>query len=264
MGQNETNETVLKPLFRVSLLAVVAIMWSNNFMDLDQAIQLINTQLKEINPKTFSSSWIYRQTPKAYRYIWVNIRTELGDIDWDKVTSKVDREYQARWVYRRAKRVKTYRNIWEVRLVLKSFQEKLYVFIAPATDDDRIIRNAISIALVRLAQKGNLRAQQELVKLLKYTVEMWVEFCPVLWIWKGYSDDMEDKIKGCIRCYRFTGTFTGYLFKTLQYAGRGLRRLNVYSLDDTMYDSQKRIIDNVVQDQQTQQITIYDRTNHTF
>lgn len=231
-------------------------------MDLAQAINLINTHLKRTNPKTFSSSWIYRQLPKAYRYIWVNVRTELGDIDWDKVTSKIDREFQARWIYRRAKRVKTYRNIREVRLVLKPFQEKLYVFISPTTDDDRVIRNAISIALVRLAQKGNLRAQQELVKLLKYTVDLWVEFCPVLWIWKGYSDDIEDKIKGCIRCYRFTGTFTGYLFKTLQYAGRGLRRLQVYSLDDTMFDGQKRIIDNVVQDSETQEIKVYSRVNY--
>lgn len=226
-------------------------------MDLDQTIQLINSHLKRTNPESFSSSWIYRQLPKAYRYIWVNIRTELGDIDWDKVTARVDREFQARWIYRRAKRVKTYRNIQEVRRTLKPFQDKLYVFISPTSDDDRLIRNAVSIALVRLAQKGNLRAQHELIKLLKYTVDLWIEFCPVLWIWKGYSDDLEDKIKGCIRCYRFTGTFTGYLFKTLQYAGRGLRRLQVYSLDDTIFDGQKRIIDNVVQDADTNEITVY-------
>ncbi len=229
-------------------------------MDLDQAIQLINTELKNQNPNKFTSTWIYQHSPRAYRYIWANIRTELGDIDWDRVTSKIDREFQSRWVYKRAKRVKTYRNIQEVRRTLKPFQDQLYVFISPTTDDDRVIRNVISIALVRLAQKGNIRAQQELVKLLKYTVELWTEFCPVLWTWKGYTDDIEDKIKGCIRCYRFTGTFTGYLFKTLQYAGRGLRRLQVYSLDDTLLDSQKRIIDNVVQDAETNEIRVYSST----
>lgn len=226
-------------------------------MDLDQAIELINTKLKRINPATFSSTWICRQTPRAYRYIWLNVRTGLGNIDWDKVTSLIEKEFQPRWVYRRAKRIQTYRNIQEVRLVLRPFQDKLYVFIAPTNDDDRLIRNVISIALVRLAQKGNIRAQQELVKLLRYTVDLWVEFCPVLWKWKGYSDDIEDKIKGCIRCYRFTGTFTGYLFKTLQYAGRGLRKLQVYSLDDTMFDGSKRIIENVVQDSETREIKVY-------
>lgn len=228
-------------------------------MDLDQAIRLINEQLKSQNPDKFTSSWIYQHSPKAYRYIWANIRTELGDIDWDLITSKIDRGFQSRWVYRRAKRVRTYRNIQEVRRILKPFQEKLYVFISPTTDEDRLTRNIISISLVRLAQKGNVRAQQELVKLLKYTVELWIEFCPPLWKWKGYTDDIEDKIKGCIRCYRFTGTFTGYLFKTLQYAGRGLHKLQVYSLDDTIFDGQKRIVENVVQDTETNQIILYGR-----
>ncbi len=232
-------------------------MWSNVFMDLDQAIQLINQQLKTQNPNKFTSSWIYRHSPRSYRFIWANIRTELGDIDWDRVTSRINREFQARWVYRRAKRIKTYRNIQEVRKVLKPFQDKLYVFISPTNDDDKLIRNVISVNLVRLAQCGNIRAQQELVKLLRYTVDLWVEFCPVLWKWKGYSDDIDDKIIGCIRCYRFTGTFTGYLFKTLQYAGRGLRKLQVYSLDDTIFDGQKRIIDNVVQDAETHEIKVY-------
>jgi len=66
-------------------------------MDFDQATKLINTQLKIVQPKKFSPGWIYKQIPKAYLYIWANVRTDLNDIDWDKVTSKLDWEFQERW-----------------------------------------------------------------------------------------------------------------------------------------------------------------------
>ena len=108
---------------------------------------------------------------------------------------KLDREFQRRWTQRRPKKVKPYRNIREVRAVLKPFQEKLYIFIAPADPDDKMFRDAISIALVRLAQKGNLKAQQELIPLLRFIVDQWIELSPRLRKWKGYGDDVEDKIK---------------------------------------------------------------------
>lgn len=232
---------------------------SNN-MDFDQVTQTINSLLLKEQPSKFSSSWIYKRAPKVYRYIWVNVKTELGDIDWDNVICKLDRPFQERWICRRPKKVKLYRSIREVKIVLKKYNDKRYVFLAPVDDGDKLLRDVISVALVRLAQKGNLRAQQELVILLRFMVDQWIEFCPRLWKWKGYTDDLEDKIKGCIRCYRFTGTFIGYLFKTLEYAGRGLRRMQAYSLDDTIFDGDKRIIDSVVQDTETNEIRIYDRT----
>ena len=40
---------------------------------------------------------------------------------------------------------------------------------------------------------------------------------------KGYDDMIQERIEGCIRRYRYSGSFIGYLFKTLEYAGRGLR-----------------------------------------
>ncbi len=230
-------------------------------MNLDQAIKTINSRLRKSRPTKFNPSWIYNQLPNIYHYIWANARTELGDIDWDKITSKLDREFQRRWSRKRAKKIKTYRNIRKVKIALKPFKEKLYVFISPQSEDDRLIRNIICVTLVRVAQKGNIRAQQELLKLLKYTVDLWIEYHWVLWVWKGYTDDIENKIIGCIRCYRFTGTFTGYLFRTLQYAGRGLRKLQAYSLDDTIFDGDQRRIDSVVQDAETNEIKIYNRTS---
>lgn len=228
-------------------------------MDLDNAIHILNTALSKAEPTQFSSSWIYYNLPKVYRYIWKNHKNELGDIEWDQIVCKLDKPFQKRWVYKRLKKVKPYRNIAEVRTALNKYKEKLYVFIAPLDDEDKLLRDTISIALVRVAQKGNVRAQQELIPLLRFMVDQWIDYSYRLKQWKGYSDEIEDKLKACIRCYRFTGTFVGYVFKTLEYAGRGIRPMHAYSLDDTMFDGQKRIIDNVVQDSETNSIRVYGR-----
>lgn len=234
-------------------------------MDFNQATQILNAALRDKQPDLFSSSWIFYNTPQAYHYAHRNLKNPLGDIDWDAVVCKLDRDFQRRWAQRRPKKVKVYSKISEVRTVLKPFQEKLYIFIAPADQEDKILRDAISIALVRLAQKGNLKAQQELIPLLRYMVDQWIELSPRLRKWKGYGDDVEDKIKSCIRLYRFTGTFIGYLFRTLEYSGWGLKPLEVYSLDDTVsHNGDKRKIENVVQDSESQEITMYDRAHFGF
>ncbi len=64
--------------------------------------------------------------------------------------------------------------------------------------------------------------------------------------WRGYTDDVEDKIKGCIRCYRYTGSFLGYLYKTLEYSGRGIVSVQKYSLDDPVLDGKRTRIDYIV------------------
>src|SRR5690242_7342607 len=101
-------------------------------MDLDESIKILNSCLQKEQPVLFSSSWIYYQTPQVYHYVRKNFKNPLGDIDWDAVVCKLDKEFQRRWTQRRPKKVKTYRKISEVRAVLKPFQEKLYIFIAPA------------------------------------------------------------------------------------------------------------------------------------
>lgn len=232
-------------------------------MNFNEAVQVLNTTLQKQQPALFSSAWVYYQTPEVYHYVRKNVKTPLGDINWDMVVCKLDKELQRRWTQRRPKKVKAYRNIREVRAVLKPFQEKLYIFIAPSDPDDRMLRDAISIALVRVSQKGNIKAQQELIPLLRFMVDQWIELSPRLRKWKGYSDDIEDKIKSCIRLYRFTGTFIGYLFRTLEYSGWGLRPLQAYSLDDTMsIDGDKRRIENVVQDPDSNEIRIFERDQY--
>ena len=110
------------------------------------------------------------------------------------------------------------------------------------------MRNRIIVSFVRISQKGNILAQAELIKWLRYITDEWIEKHWQLKKWKGYTDDIEDKMRGCIRGYRYTGSFLGYLFKTLEYSARGMGYLEKYSFDDPVLDGVKTKIDYFVQE----------------
>ena len=201
-------------------------------MDFDCAIKIINKLLKEKRPDTFNSSWILKHAPKVYRFIRENVRSEVGGIDWDRYTRSLDRRFQRKWMPYSRNRKTSYREKAEVSIILEKYQAKLYAFISPADKNDEHMRDIISIALVRIAQKGNVIAREEIIKLVRFTIYDWIENCPTISSWEGYESLIQNRIEVCIRCYRYSGTFIGYIFKTLEYAGRGLRPTNVYDEND--------------------------------
>jgi len=78
--------------------------------------------------------------------------------------------------------------------------------------------------------------------------------------WQGYDDQIREHLERCIRRYRYTGSFAMYLFRTFQYAGRGIRPFYSYSLDEPVaHDAEKRKIEDVVQDAETNEAQIYNR-----
>lgn len=101
-----------------------------------------------------------------------------------------------------------------------------------------------------------MTAKQEIIKLVRFTIDEWIEHCPKISRWKGYEYLIKKRIEGCIRCYRYSGSFMGYLFKTLEYAGKGLRPITEYSLDEPLYSGQKKRIDKIAQNPETEEILI--------
>jgi hypothetical protein len=192
-------------------------------MDFECVVKIINKLLMEKRPDTCNSSWIRRYAPRVYQFIQRNVRKEVGGIDWDRVTRALDRRYQRKWMPCSRKSKTHYRKQAEVGIILEKYHAKLYAFITPANKNDEHMRDIISIALVRIAQKGNILAEEEIIKLVWFTIYDWIERCPTLSCWEGYEPLIQKRIEGCIRCYRYSGTFIGYLFKTLEYAGKGLR-----------------------------------------
>ena len=207
-------------------------------------------------PNTFNSSCIREYAPYIYRFFQKNLRTEIGGIDWDRITRALDRKIQRRWIMSRRNGTKEYRSKAEVKIILRKYDGKLYTFLTPSDKDNNSIRDIISIALVRLAQKGNVTARQEIIKLVRFSIDEWIEHNPKIARWKGYEYLIPKQIEGCVRCYRYSGSFMGYVFKTLEYAGRGLKPIIAFSLDDPIYLGHKKRIDTIVQNPKTGELPL--------
>lgn len=229
-------------------------------MEFNEAITILNTALSEKDPTAFNSSWILKNVPRVYQFIFKNVRAERKCIDWDKVTRALDGKFWKRWQHPKS-RPEPYWNKKEVHRELRKYKDQLYTFVTALNDEDKYIRDTISVSLVRLAQNGNKSAEKELTRLLRFTIEHWIEYCWKLNRWRGYEDQIPDKIEACIRGYKYTGSFLAYLFKTLEYSGWGLRMLHVHSLDEYLPGrTDKRRIDDVIQDPETGEAKMYDPT----
>jgi hypothetical protein len=215
-------------------------------MTFARVVQILNELLSKEHPEAFSSTWIIKRAPHCYRFIWKNVRTDLGAVDWDRVTCALEWKFQRLWIPRRRNRsCATYHNHGEVKLALEKYRANLYVFLSPQNASDRRIRETISIALVRLAQHGNLSARQKVMELIQYTIDDWIDSYRCLSCWRGYEAEIRTQVEGCIRRYRYSGSFLRYVFRTLEYAGRGMQPFQAYSLDEPRFNSSVRKIDTI-------------------
>lgn len=167
---------------------------------------ILNQLLSRRRPTTVNSSWILRHAPACYRFIRKWLRTDAGGIDWDQVTAVLDPAHQRRWRPGRRRKPAGYANADELALIMNRHRAKLYVFITPVDAYDRCTRDLISIALVRVAQKGNVLAKQERIRLIGNTIDSWIEHNFFLSRWRGYEDELHKQVEGCIRRYRYTGS----------------------------------------------------------
>jgi hypothetical protein len=204
-------------------------------MNFEFAIKTMNGLLAEKQPETFSRAWVRVNAPCVYHFIQREIRIKNGGIDWDRITRSLSPKFQKKWMGSLRKKAKPYRDKTEVDIVLQQYSDKLYTFITSEDRNDEHMRDTISISLVRIAQKGNITAKLEIMKLLSFTVEDWIERNPKLSGWRGYDQLIQTRLDCCIRRYRYSGSFMRYVFKTLEYAAKGLKPLIAYSLDDTTY-----------------------------
>lgn len=201
-------------------------------MDFATAVATLNDLLIRKQPATFDSAWIRRNAPSCYRFIRANVRREYGGIDWDRLTYALDRRFQRLWRPQRiGKKPIPYEDHAQVQTILDKYRDKMYVFIAAPDQNDRRIRDIIGISFVRLAQTGNLLARLQLMELLKYTIDDWIERHYLVSRWRGYEEEMQKQLDACIRRYRYSGSFLTYLRRTLEYAGRGIMPPRGYSLD---------------------------------
>jgi hypothetical protein len=229
-------------------------------MNFNKVVRNIDRSLIKKQPASVHPNWIKYRCKVSYKYIVDNIKDEFNQTDWDLVISQLQRYNQRLWLKKKKRKrrlVIFYEDKDELDVILNKYKEKLYTFISRESKDDKIICDWISIKLVRLSQKGNILARDKIAMLLRYLVDYWVEFDRSFFNWKGYNDLIDNHISACIRRFRYAGSFIGYLYRTLEYSGRGLRPLEKFSLDDCTFITNKRIIDKVSIDKKTKEIVIY-------
>lgn len=226
-------------------------------MNFEKAIRNINRSLNKKQPKSFNENWIKYRCNVSYRFIINNITNEFNEPDWDLITTNLDRQLQKLWLKGlKKKQLDKYSDESEVVLALTSYQEKLYTFVSQINQEDKKICDRISISLVRLAQKGNLFAAQKLKQLIPFLINQWIEGYK-LNRWRGYDDLIDHCVDDCVRRYRYSGSFIGYLNKTMEYAGRPLKSIEAFSLDKKLQITDKAIIDNVSKDYNSGEIKIF-------
>lgn len=216
-------------------------------MNFNQAVININRSLNKKKPEKFDPQWIRNRCKISYEFIVKEIKTEFNEPDWDLTVSKLERHNQKLWM-RRVKKIDVdlYKDKEELDIVLNYYKNKLYTFLGQVDNDDRMICDWISIKLVRLSQRGNLSAKKKAISLLENLVDQWIEFDKSLHSWKGYNELKTEHIEACIRRFRYTGSFIGYLYRTLQYAGLGLVPFEKFSLDEYHPITEKRRIDTFI------------------
>lgn len=218
-------------------------------MDIKQAIKNIDRSIIKKNPQSFHPNWIKYRCKASYKYIINNIKDEFSQTDWDLIISQLQRYNQGLWLKkkkRKRRHMALYEDKKELDIIISKYQEKLYTFISRENKDDKLTCDLISIKLVRLSQKGNTLAKDKISTLLRYLVDYWIEFDKSFLNWKGYNDLVDNHIDACIRRFRYAGSFVGYLYRTLEFSGRGLTPLEKFSLDDYSLESNKRKVETFI------------------
>ena len=195
----------------------------------DQVIRKINFHIEKKKPLTINEKWIKKNSPVSYKFIIEN------SIDWDTVTVNLDKSYQGKWnkCYKRKKYSQEYyEDEKELNQIFNTYKDKLYTFVSRINKEDELTCDRISILLVRLAQKGNILAVVEIKNLYVFIIDKWLEESKYLKRWRGYEKELIALLERCIFRYRYSGTFIGYLHRTLQLSALALEPLEAYSLDD--------------------------------
>ena len=209
----------------------------------DQVIRKISFHIEKKRPHILNEKWIKTNSPASYKFIMKNC------IDWDTVTVNLDKSFQGRWnkCSKRKKYPKEYyENREELNQILDKHKEKLYTFVSRINKEDELTCDRISILLVRLAQKGNILAVVEIKNLYVFIIDKWLEESKHLKRWHGYEKELVALLEKCIFRYRYSGTFIGYLYRTLQLSALALEPLEAYSLDDISPFTGKTRIETLV------------------
>jgi hypothetical protein len=95
--------------------------------------------------------------------------------------------------------------------------------------------------------------------LLKDLVDQWMKLHDFMSPWRYHNESLHKTIAGCIRRYRYTGSFLRYLFRSLEYKSRKLPPMRILSLEDSSQFTGRSRLDFVVLDAETHEIRMFNQ-----
>ena len=213
--------------------------WRYRTYSFPQAIALLKELLNTHRPLEFNARWIRMHDCGLLTQICRHVRTaDHSAIDWQRVIQELDPVWRAKWHPRRMDvmaSVEEYEDMSEVEAILSQYREQLYLFFGAENRGDRVRRDTICHALVRLAQKGNVDAKDTLITYATFTMNDWIDRIPYLAPFHTVPNVSTERLEKCIRGYQFwdNGTpFFGYLYASLI---AEVKKIRVDSLDKLCY-----------------------------
>lgn len=226
-------------------------------MSLEKACSRVVQKIEELDPESISPGWIQKEASSSYQYFYKYLKCSLGYIDWDHVTRSLPYEYQKKWRRFKCQKRAPCNDSDVLSNLIHEYRDKLYVFVFVESKEERIWRERITVRLVRIAQAGHEEVYNYIFELLQNMVHDWVQEYRSLSVLNGYSDHIEKQIAGCIRRFRYAGSFTTYLYRTLQYSSLGLKPLEHFSLNEQFSDSTRTRAEFVVRNEETGDIELF-------
>ena len=130
---------------------------------------------------------------------------------------------------------------------MNKYKDNLYTFIIYRSKHEFDICDRICILLVRLAQAGNICAKEKLINSFDEIILKWMEYHKLISRWKGNEEKMLEVFERCIHRYRYSGTFIGYLKRSLELQALALPKVKIISLNYVSKVTGKELHETLIQ-----------------
>lgn len=208
-------------------------------MNFESAISTMNNLLAAKQPQTFNRAWVRVNAPCVYRFIQKEISIERNGIDWDRLTRALNPGFKSNGL-----------DLFERRLNRIGIKQRSILFFNDTAANSIPLPQRIKMTNIYGTSSASLSCELFKREIFQPSWSLWDCWAlrsmtgskknSKLFGWRGYDPLIQTRLDCCIRCYRYSGSFMRYVFKTFEYAARGLKSLIAYSLDDST-NSRRRI-----------------------
>ncbi len=196
----------------------------------------VQALLEKEKPKEWSPTFLAKKARHVFRFAERNLTNAKGGIEWDRLISLLPPEYQASWKRKIFLEDITvaegYSNQEEVDQLLEKHKDSLYLFYESTGKHEEDAVNQICMDFIDLIRKGNQEAKETFTQFLQPAITKWLDSEALPASLAQNPEKMNERVDRCLYLWKKNKTFLGYVFRTLDFTARGLKKHRVISLDE--------------------------------